>query len=75
LAGDVNYSPGCEGRAGWTWYTGSAAWMLRCVTEELLGLRMVNGEITQNPRLPKHWQAQDVSVECSFFEKKEPKKL
>jgi len=63
LAGDVNYSPGCEGRAGWTWYTGSAAWMLRCVTEELLGLRMHGGEITQTPRLPKHWQAQDVNVE------------
>ena len=63
LAGDVNYSPGCEGRAGWTWYTGSAAWMLRCVTEELLGVRMKDGEITINPRLPKHWEARDVEIE------------
>jgi len=33
LAGDVSAAPGIEGRAGWTHYTGSAAWFLRCARE------------------------------------------
>ena len=33
LAGDASAAPGIEGRAGWTQYTGSAAWFLRCVRE------------------------------------------
>ena len=33
LAGDVSAAPGIEGRAGWTQYTGSAAWFLRCARE------------------------------------------
>jgi len=33
LAGDVSAAPGMEGRAGWTHYTGSAAWFLRCARE------------------------------------------
>jgi len=33
LAGDVSAAPGIEGRAGWTHYTGSAAWFWRCGAE------------------------------------------
>ena len=33
LAGDVSAASGIEGRAGWTQYTGSAAWFLRCARE------------------------------------------
>ncbi len=32
LAGDVSGANGCEGRAGWTLYTGSAAWLLGGIT-------------------------------------------
>ena len=28
------------GRGGWTWYTGSAGWMYRLITESLLGLNL-----------------------------------
>ena len=36
MAADVYDRPGMVGRGGWTWYTGSAAWMIVCVLE-LLG--------------------------------------
>jgi cyclic beta-1,2-glucan synthetase len=36
LAGDVSAAPGIEGRAGWSLYTGSAAWFWRCVAEEFM---------------------------------------
>ena len=53
LAGDVYAAPGHVGEGGWSWYTGAAGWMLRIVTEEILGLRRENGRLTVNPRLPE----------------------
>ncbi|MBR7187927.1 MAG: hypothetical protein IKD53_05175, partial [Clostridia bacterium] len=35
-AADICALPGKEGRGGWTWYTGSAAWLYVCILE-LLG--------------------------------------
>ena len=52
LAADVCAAPGREGEAGWTWYTGSAGWYFRVVTEELLGLRLRDGRLTVSPALP-----------------------
>jgi cyclic beta-1,2-glucan synthetase len=33
LAGDVSYADGAVARAGWTHFTGSAAWFYRCIAE------------------------------------------
>ena len=50
IAADVYSCPDCVGAAGWSWYTGSAGWFFRVVTEDLLGLRMKNGKISLNPK-------------------------
>ncbi len=39
VAADVYAVPPHTGRGGWTWYTGSAGWMYRLITESLLGLQ------------------------------------
>ena len=52
IAADVYAAPGHEGEAGWSWYTGSAGWYFRAVTEELLGLHLRGGKLTLAPRLP-----------------------
>ena len=39
-AADVYAVPPHAGRGGWTWYTGSAAWMYRLILESLLGVRL-----------------------------------
>lgn len=48
------------GRGGWTWYTGSAGWMLRLAVESLLGLRLAfeEGEsrLYVQPLLPDDWK-------------------
>ena len=36
LPADISSVPGREGEAGWTWYTGSAGWFWRILTQELL---------------------------------------
>ena len=38
VAADVYAVAPHTGRGGWTWYTGSAGWMYRLITESLLGL-------------------------------------
>ena len=44
------------GRGGWTWYTGSAAWMLRIGTEWLLGVRPAWDGLLIDPCLPPEWK-------------------
>ena len=55
IAADVAYAPGRVGRAGWTWYTGAAGWYWQVAVQELLGLRVTEGRLTVEPRLPPDW--------------------
>src|SRR5207237_7466402 len=48
-------SPFC-GRGGWTWYTGSAAWLFRVSTEWILGVRPAWDGLEIRPALPPHWK-------------------
>ena len=43
------------GRAGWTWYTGSAAWLPRIVDEWVLGVRPTWEGLLFDPCLPPSW--------------------
>lgn len=55
IAADVSSSSGREGRAGWTWYTGSAAWMYRVWIEEVLGFKLRGEVLTIEPVIPADW--------------------
>ena len=55
LAADVYTSPQHLGRGGWTWYTGSSAWLWRFGIEGLLGLRRSGGELIFDPCIPNEW--------------------
>jgi cellobiose phosphorylase len=44
-----------HGRAGWTWYTGSAAWLHRVVSQWVFGVRPSWGGLTVDPCLPPVW--------------------
>jgi cellobiose phosphorylase len=57
VAADVYTNPQHAGRGGWTWYTGSAGWMYRLVTESLLGLRLEINRLHVEPLLPAAWSA------------------
>lgn len=56
MAADVSTATMHAGRGGWTWYTGSAAWMYRFMTESLLGLSLEQNRLTFAPCLPHQWQ-------------------
>ncbi|MBJ6727949.1 GH36-type glycosyl hydrolase domain-containing protein [Geomesophilobacter sediminis] len=55
IAADVYRLPGRIGQGGWSWYTGSAAWMYRAWVEEVLGLVVRGGELRVNPVIPAAW--------------------
>jgi cellobiose phosphorylase len=55
VAADVYALAPHTGRGGWTWYTGSAAWMYRLIIESLLGLRLEVDKLHFQPCLPPGW--------------------
>ncbi len=56
VAADVYALSPHTGRGGWTWYTGSAGWMYRLITESLLGLRLEVDRLHFEPCLPAGWE-------------------
>ena len=56
IAADVYGALPHIGRGGWTWYTGSAGWMLRVTLESVLGVRVEGGQtLVVAPCVPDHW--------------------
>jgi len=55
VAADIYTNRQHAGRGGWTWYTGSAAWMYQLITESLLGIRLVVDQLHVAPLLPASW--------------------
>nr|MDK2851730.1 cyclic beta,2-glucan synthetase [Candidatus Cloacimonadota bacterium] len=55
VAADVYAVVPHTGRGGWTWYTGSAAWMYRLIIESLLGLNFQVDKLFFTPCLPPDW--------------------
>ena len=55
VAADVYAVAPHTGRGGWTWYTGSAAWMYRLLLETLLGVNLEGDRLRLAPLLPDAW--------------------
>ena len=55
VAADVYAVPPHVGRGGWTWYTGSAAWMYRAGLESILGFRLRGARLVVDPCIPCAW--------------------
>ena len=61
LAGDVYGRAPHAGRAGWSWYTGSAAWLYRAGLESMLGLRRRGDTFGVSPCIPSSWPEYEIS--------------
>jgi cyclic beta-1,2-glucan synthetase len=61
VAADVYRLPGRIGQGGWSWYTGSAAWMYRAWVEEILGLHVRGETMRFNPVIPGWWDGFQMS--------------
>jgi len=57
VAADVYATPPHAGRGGWTWYTGSAGWLYRLITESFVGLRQAGNKLKIAPCVPGEWES------------------
>ena len=55
VSADVYSQPPYVGRGGWTWYSGSAAWLYRAGLEALLGFHLRGDSLRIEPCIPRHW--------------------
>jgi cyclic beta-1,2-glucan synthetase len=56
IGADIYYAPGHVGQGGWSWYTGSAAWMYRAWLEEVLGFHRQGDTLRIDPVIPGWWE-------------------
>ena len=61
VAADVYSVAPHIGRGGWTWYTGSAAWLYRAAVEFVIGLRREGDVLAIDPCVPKHWPSVNIT--------------
>jgi len=56
VAADICANPERAGQGGWTWYTGSAGWMLRVALESILGVTLEGGHtLVVRAAIPPAW--------------------
>ncbi len=60
ICADVYSAPPYVRRGGWTWYTGSAAWMYRLGLEAILGLRKIGNTLNIHPVIPPNWDGFEI---------------
>jgi cellobiose phosphorylase len=66
VAADLYSVPPHTGRGGWTWYTGSAGWMYRLITESLLGIHRNLDKLHFSPCIPASWKS--FKVDYRYYE-------
>ncbi len=62
VAGDIYSQPPYAARGGWSWYTGSAAWLHRAALESICGLQWRGDRIALAPCLPTAWAEIELRV-------------
>ena len=60
ICADIYSQPPYVRRGGWTWYTGSAAWMYRLGLEAILGFKKIGNTLHIDPVLPPEWDGFEI---------------
>ena len=60
VSADVYTNTAHMGRAGWSFYTGAAAWYYKVGTEEILGLKKRGNRLYIAPCVPEEWEEYEV---------------
>ncbi len=61
VAADIYGRPPHTGRGGWTWYTGSSAWLYRVGLESILGLKRRGPTLEIVPCIPADWPGFEIA--------------
>ncbi len=60
ICADIYSQPPFVRRGGWTWYTGSAAWMYRLGLEAILGFKKIGDTLHMDPVIPPDWDGFEI---------------
>ncbi|NMC80796.1 MAG: glycosyl transferase family 36, partial [Chloroflexi bacterium] len=60
ICGDIYSTSPYVRRGGWTWYTGSAAWMYRLGLEGILGFHKAGNTLRIDPVIPPDWAEYEI---------------
>jgi cyclic beta-1,2-glucan synthetase len=60
VCADIYSSAPYVRRGGWTWYTGSAAWMHRLGLAAILGFKKIGDTLQINPVIPPDWNGFEI---------------
>jgi cyclic beta-1,2-glucan synthetase len=60
ICADIYSQPPYLRRGGWTWYTGSAAWMHRLGLTAILGFEKAGNILRINPLIPSNWNGFEI---------------
>jgi cyclic beta-1,2-glucan synthetase len=60
MCADIYSQPPYLRRGGWTWYTGSAAWMYRLGLEAMLGFKKIQNNLQIDPVIPPEWDGFEI---------------
>jgi cyclic beta-1,2-glucan synthetase len=60
ICADIYGSAPYVRRGGWTWYTGSAAWMYRLGLEAILGFKKKGNSLYIDPTIPPKWNGFEI---------------
>jgi cellobiose phosphorylase len=63
ICADIYSKPPYVHRGGWTWYTGSAAWMYRFGLTALLGFKKTGDILTIDPVIPPTWDGFEITYQ------------
>jgi cyclic beta-1,2-glucan synthetase len=61
ISADIYSKPPYMRRGGWTWYTGSAAWMYRLGLTVLLGFKKTGDTLRIDPVIPPTWDGFEIT--------------
>jgi cyclic beta-1,2-glucan synthetase len=63
ISADIYSKPPYLRRGGWTWYTGSAAWMYRLGLTALLGFKKIGDTLRIDPVIPPTWDGFEINYQ------------
>ncbi|MCL4521730.1 MAG: hypothetical protein M1415_09175 [Firmicutes bacterium] len=61
MSADIYTAAPFPGRAGWSWYTGSAGWMYQAGLEYILGVTLRGRDLYIDPCVPEPWDGFDLT--------------
>lgn len=61
MSADIYTAAPFPGRAGWSWYTGSAGWMYQAGLEYILGVTLRGRDLYIDPCVPEQWDGFDLT--------------